>query len=413
MAIVRPFKGIRPAKGKASEIASPPYDVINSEEAREFVKDKPYSFLHVVKPEIDLPEDIDLYDDKVYAKGRENLDKLINDKMMIQDNVDSLYIYQQVMGDHKQTGIVACASVDDYINDIIKKHEHTREDKENDRARHVETLDANTGPVFLTYKADMELKDIIAQFIATKEPEYDFTDENNIRHILYVLSEKETIDKVLSIFDHIEYLYVADGHHRSAAAVRVAKKKREENPSYTGNEEYNYFLSVIFPDDEMMIMDYNRAVHDLNNHSVQSFTDAVKENFDIEEMHAQYKPDDLHRFGMYIDSKWYKLTAKNDIIPDDPVKSLDVSILQENVLNPLLGIENPRKDKRIDFIGGIRGLKELERLVDSGKFKVAFALYPTSISQLISVADSGKVMPPKSTWFEPKLRSGMVIHRLS
>lgn len=413
MAIVRPFKGIRPAKGKAAEIASPPYDVINSEEAREFVKDKPYSFLHVVKPEIDLPEDIDLYDDKVYAKGRENLDKLIDDRMMIQDNVDSFYIYQQIMGDHKQTGIVACASADDYIKDIIKKHEHTREDKENDRARHVETLDANTGPVFLTYKADMELKDIIAQFNATKEPEYDFTDENNIRHILYVLSEKETIDRVVSIFDHIEYLYVADGHHRSAAAVRVANKKRDENPSYTGNEEYNYFLSVIFPDDEMMIMDYNRAVHDLNSHSVQSFIDAVKEKFTVEEMQSQYKPDDLHRFSMYIDSKWYKLTAKNEIIPDDPVKSLDVSILQENVLNPLLGIENPRKDKRIDFIGGIRGLKELEKLVDSGKFKVAFALYPTSISQLISVADSGKVMPPKSTWFEPKLRSGMVIHRLS
>lgn len=413
MAIVRPFRGIRPAKGKAADIASPPYDVINSEEARDFVKDKPYSFLHVVKPEIDLPEDMDLYDDRVYAKGRENLDKLVNDGLMIQDNTDSLYIYQQVMGDHKQTGIVACASADDYINDIIKKHEHTREDKENDRAKHVETLDANSGPVFLTYKADMEIKDIIASFIASSEPAYDFTDENSVRHILYVLSDKETIDRIVSVFDHIEYLYVADGHHRSAAAVRVAKRKREQHPDYTGDEEFNFFLSVIFPDDEMLIMDYNRVVHDLNGHADEAFIDAIKEKFDVEEVSGQYKPEDVHRFGMYMNSKWYRLTAKDAIIPDDPVKSLDVAILQDNVLNPLLGIENPRKDKRIDFIGGIRGMKELVRLVDSGKFKVAFALFPTSITQLISVADSGQVMPPKSTWFEPKLRSGMVIHRLS
>ncbi len=414
MAIVKPFKGVRPIKEKVSEIASPPYDVINSKEAKEYVKEKPLSFLHVVKPEIDLPENIDLYDESVYKKGRENLDKLINEGHMIIEDEDVFYIYQQIMGDHKQTGIVACASVDDYINDIIKKHEHTREDKENDRAKHVEVLNANTGPVFLTYKANQKIKEIVENFINNSSPEYDFTDELNVRHIFYVLKDKSLIEEIKNLFERIEYLYVADGHHRSAAAVRVAKKKREELQEYTGNEEFNYFLSVIFPDDEMMIMDYNRVIKDLNNYSFEEFLKKIEEHFTIEEKDNKYKPEAMHTFGMYIDNKWYKLTAKEDILQtSDPVKSLDVYILQEYLLKPILGIENPRKDKRINFIGGIRGLEELEKLVNSKEYKVAFSMFPTSIKQLMNVADNGQVMPPKSTWFEPKLRSGIIIHRLS
>lgn len=413
MAIVKPFRGIRPAKDKVADIASPPYDVINSKEAREYVKDKPISFMHVVKPEVDLPEGTDIYDESVYQKGRENLDKLISDGNLIQDETDSLYIYKQIMGDHEQIGIVACASADDYINDIIKKHEHTREVKENDRAKHVKTLDANTGPVFLTYKANTAIKNIVNDYMDSHDSEYDFTDELNVRHILYVVSEQNVIDKLVELFAGIEYLYVADGHHRSAAGTRVAKEKRAELPDFTGTEEFNYFLSVIFPDDEMLIMDYNRVVKDLKGLSNDDFMKTISEKFDIEEQSTQHKPQSVHTFGMYIDSKWYKLTAKKDIISEDPVKSLDVYILQEHLLTPVLGIGDPRKDERINFIGGIRGLGELEKLVNSGEYKVAFAMYPTSITQLIEVADAGRVMPPKSTWFEPKLRSGLVTHRLS
>ncbi len=413
MAIVKPFKGIRPVKEKVGDIASPPYDVINSKEAREYVKDKPISFMHVVKPEVDLPEGIDIYDESVYQKGRENLDKLIADGNLMQDETESLYIYKQIMGEHEQTGIVACASADDYINDVIKKHEHTREVKENDRAKHVETLDANTGPVFLTYKADKEIKKIINDYIDSHECEYDFTDELNVRHIMYVVSEQNVIDRIVQLFGGIEFLYVADGHHRSAAGTRVAKKKRSEHPDYTGKEEFNYFLSVIFPDDEMLIMDYNRAVRDLKGMNDNEFKKVIAENFEIEEQPSQYKPQSVHTFGMYLNNKWYKLTARNNIISEDPVKSLDVYILQEHLLTPVLDIGDPRKDERISFIGGIRGLAELEKLVNSGDYKVAFAMYPTSIHQLIEVADAGRVMPPKSTWFEPKLRSGLVTHRLS
>lgn len=413
MATVKPFRGIRPVREKVAKIASPPYDVISSKEAREYVKDKPISFMHVVKPEVDLPEGTDIYDESVYQKGRENLDKLISDGNLIQDETDSLYIYKQIMGEHEQVGIVACASADDYINDIIKKHEHTREVKENDRAKHVKTLDANTGPVFLTYKSNGEIKKIVNAYMDSHDCEYDFTDELNVRHILYVMSEQNVIDRIVQLFEHIDYLYVADGHHRSAAGTRVALEKRKEFPDYTGDEEFNYFLSVIFPDDEMLIMDYNRVVRDLKGLSGDDFIKTISQKFDIEEQSGQHKPDTVHTFGMYMDGKWYKLTAKKDIISDDPVKSLDVYILQEHLLTPVLDIGDPRKDERINFIGGIRGLGELEKLVNSGEYKVAFAMHPTSITQLIEVADAGRVMPPKSTWFEPKLRSGLVTHRLS
>lgn len=413
MAIVKPFKAIRPKKDEVGKIASPPYDVMNSEEAREYVKDRPLSFMQVVKPEVDLPEDTDIYDEAVYDKGRENLDRLIEEGHLIEEDKEAIYIYRQQMNEHEQTGIVACASVDDYINDIIKKHEHTREVKENDRAKHVETLNANTGPVFLTYKSRESIKDIINDFINDHESTYDFTDELGVRHILYVVDDDNVIEKLTGEFDSIDYLYVADGHHRSAAATRVAEKKREENPDYTGNEEFNYFLSVIFPDDEMLIMDYNRAVKDLAGLAEDEFMDSISEKFSIDENDGKYSPEGRHYFGMYINGKWYKLKAKQDIIDSDPVKSLDVYILQEHLLSPVLGIGDPRKDERVKFIGGIRGLEELERLVDSGKFSVAFSMFPTSIRQLMEVADAGRVMPPKSTWFEPKLRSGLFTHRLS
>ncbi|MCK4524606.1 DUF1015 domain-containing protein, partial [candidate division WOR-3 bacterium] len=400
MAIIKAFKGIRPIKDKVAEIASPPYDVMNSQEARVFVENNPISFLHVVKPEVDLPEDINIYDDQVYQKGRENFDKLINDGNLIQDRIKALYIYKQIMGSHQQIGIVACTSVDDYKNDIIKKHEHTREVKENDRAKHVEVLDANAGPVFLTYKSNHQIKKIIDYYIEAHKPEYDFTDELNVKHILYVVKEEYVISELVDLFARIDYLYVADGHHRSAAGTRVAMKKREENPNFTGKEEFNYFLSVIFPDDEMLIMDYNRVVKDLNGMNKDELINKIEENFDIKEWNGKCKPEKSHDFGMYIDNKWYKLSAKESIVvSSDPVKSLDAYILQEHLLSPVLGIGDPRKDKRIKFVGGIRGLEELEKLVDSGDFKVAFSMFPTSITSLMNVADAGKVMPPKSTWF--------------
>lgn len=414
MAIIKAFKGIRPIKDKVAEIASPPYDVMNSKEARVFVENNPISFLHVVKPEVDLPENINIYDEQVYQKGRENLDKLINDGNLIQDKENSLYIYKQIMGKHTQIGIVACASVDDYINDIIKKHEHTREVKENDRAKHVKILDANTGPVFLTYKSNHQIKKIINYYIESHEPEYDFTDELNVKHILYIVKEEYVISELVDLFGRIDCLYVADGHHRSAAGTRVAMEKRKENPNFTGKEEFNYFLSVIFPDDEMLIMDYNRSVKDLNGMNKGEFISKVEEYFDIKEWNGKCKPENTHTFGMYIDNNWYKLSAKESIFhSSDPVKSLDAYILQEHLLSPILGIGDPRKDERIKFIGGIRGLEELEKLVDSGDYKVAFSMFPTTITSLMDVADAGKVMPPKSTWFEPKLRSGIVIHKLS
>ncbi|TYB30914.1 MAG: DUF1015 domain-containing protein [Candidatus Mcinerneyibacterium aminivorans] len=418
MAELKPFKGLRPKENLVDEIASPPYDVLDSEEAREKVKDNPYSFLHVVKPEVDLPRDIDLYDDKVYQKAKENLDRLINKNWMIQDEKECFYIYRQKMNDHVQTGLMAAASVDDYEQSVIKKHEHTRKKKEEDRTKHVDTLDANTGPVFLTYKAKKEIDNIVQNYIENNKPVYNFKSDDGIEveHTFWVVDDSDAINKIKNEFDKIDTLYIADGHHRSKAAQRARDLKKKRNDNHTGNEEYNYFLSVIFPHNQMYIMDYNRVVKDLNGMSKDEFIDAIKQNFKVEEFGSKekfYKPSEKHFFGMYLDGKWYKLKAKEESFDqNDPIESLDVAILQKNLLSPILNIGNPRTDERIKFVGGIRGMKELVKLVENDGYKVAFSMYPTSIEQLMDVADANKVMPPKSTWFEPKLRSGLCVHLL-
>lgn len=413
MVQIRPFRGLRPIPEKISEIAAPPYDVLDSDEAREKVKDNPISFLHVNKPEIDLDPTINLYDSQVYAKGAENLKRLIADKILIQDKKPFFYIYKQKMGEHEQVGLVAVASVENYVQNKIKKHEHTRPDKELDRATHIDHLNAQAGPVFLTYRAQDEIDNLI-KIGMNEEPTYEFVGDYDVVHTFYVVNDDELIQKIQTAFQKIEALYVADGHHRSAAAVRVRDKRKNVNPNHTGEESYNFFLSVIFPDSQMKILDYNRAVVDLNGNSTEEFLVKVKEKFDVEPHGPEaYHPEAHHTFGMYLKNQWYVLQAKeNTFDAKDPIKRLDVSILQENLLNPILGIENPRTDERIKFIGGIRGLQELEKLVNGGKYAVAFALFPTSIDQLMAVADANEVMPPKSTWFEPKLRSGVVIHKL-
>src|SRR6056297_1153426 len=385
MADIRPFKGLRPKENLVEKIASPPYDVLNSEEAREMVKDNPYSFLHVVKPEIDLPKSVDHYSEKVYKKAEENLKKLIEKNWMIQDNKNCFYIYKQKMEEHEQIGIMAAASVDEYENNIIKKHEYTRKVKEEDRTKHVDTLDANTGPVFLTYRSKKELDKIINEYIKNNKPVYDFASDDGIKveHIFWVVNDDETISKIKNNFENIDVLYIADGHHRSKAAQRARDIKKEQNNNHTGDEEYNYFLSVIFPHDQMYIMDYNRVVKDLNELNKDEFLDLIKSNFHIEEYGKKdnpYKPQKIHTFGMYLNGNWYKLEAKKHGYDEKhPIKSLDVSILQKNLLEPVLNIGNPRTDERINFVGGIRGMKELEKLVDSDDYKVAFSMYPTSI----------------------------------
>jgi uncharacterized protein (DUF1015 family) len=413
MAVVRPFKAIRPRKDLAEKVAALPYDVMDSDEAREMVKGNPYSFLHVDKAEIDLDRSIDLYDKKVYEKASENLNKMIEDGVLVEENKPCLYIYRLIMNGKSQTGIVGCTSVDEYMNNIIKKHEFTRAEKEQDRINHVDYCDAHTGPIFLTYRNRKDLHDIMDAW-TKKEPVYNFKAEDGISHIVWVIDDEATINKIKELFGKIDYLYIADGHHRAASAVKVGAKRRKENPNYTGEEEFNFFLSVIFPDSDLNVMDYNRVVKDLNGLSSKEYMDKVSEKFEISEYNGEgcFKPTSKNTYGMYLDSKWYKLTAKQGTFnPNDPVERLDVSILQNNLLRPILGIEDPRTDKRIDFIGGIRGLKELEKRVNEG-MKVAFSMYPTTVDDLMSIADAGKVMPPKSTWFEPKLRSGLFVHKL-
>lgn len=413
MAIVKPFKGIRPQKKLVDKVAALPYDVMNTEEAREMVKENPYSFLHVDKAQIDMDKNINQYDKSVYEKAKSNLYKMIEDKIYIQDEQKSMYIYRQIMDGRVQTGIVACTSIDDYMNNIIKKHENTRAEKEQDRVNHVDFCNANTGPIFLTYKNVSEIDKIVNEW-TEKEPEYNFVAEDGISHIVWVINDKNTVEQLENLFSKVNYLYIADGHHRAASAVRVGKMRREQFKDYDGTEEFNFFLSVIFPSEDLYVMDYNRVVKDLNGNSSEEFMKKVGEKFTIEEHfnNEQYKPCEKCTFGMYLDNKWYKLTAKNGTYDEkDPVDSLDVSILQNNLLRPILNIEDPRTSDRIDFIGGIRGLKELERRVNDG-MKVAFSMYPTSINELMNIADAGKVMPPKSTWFEPKLRSGIFVHEL-
>ena len=411
MAVIRPFRAIRPTPDKAEKVAALPYDVVNSREAAEIAKDNPYSFLHVDKAEIDLPDGTDIYSPEVYAKAKENLYKMIDTGVFIQDESPLLYVYELTMDGRSQTGLVACASIDEYLNGTIKKHELTREDKEQDRIRHVDICDANTGPIFLAYRTVDEISSAV-ESVKEKTPVYDFTADDGIGHRAWVIDDENMINRLVELFKNVPALYIADGHHRNASAAKVGLKRRAENPGYTGEEEFNYYLSVIFPSDELKILDYNRVVRDLNGMSGDELLNKLSEKFTVRETEGRAKPEKTCDFGMYMDGKWYMLTAKDEIRSDDAVRGLDVSILQDNVLIPILGIGDIRTDKRIDFVGGIRGLGELEKRVDSGEMKLAFAMYPTSIEQLMKIADENKIMPPKSTWFEPKLRSGLFIHSL-
>ncbi|MDX2437808.1 MAG: DUF1015 family protein [Acidobacteriota bacterium] len=412
MARIQPFRGWRPRPDLCSEVASPPYDVLSSAEAREMASDNPVSFLHVVKPEIDLDPNVNVYSPEVYATGAANLKKLMDDGVLVREATPALYLYRQRMGDHVQTGLVAGASVDEYEADLIKKHEHTRPVKEDDRTRHIDTLNANTGPVFLTYKATPDV-DRLVERLTEAEPTYNFVAPDGIQHVLWVVSEVGDRDALVDAFAGIPELYVADGHHRSAAGTRIRAMRRDANPGHRGDESYNFFLSVIFPDNQMMILDYNRLVKDLNDLDPAAVLERAGQHFEVERV-ENGRPAGPRSFGMYLEGQWYRLTAKEASIPeDDPVNRLDVAILQNNLLAPVLGIGDPRKDERIDFVGGIRGLGELEKRVDSGEWAVAFAFHPTSIQQLFAVADAGLVMPPKSTWFEPKLRSGLIVRPLA
>jgi uncharacterized protein (DUF1015 family) len=413
MAILKAFKGFRPVKDKVSLVASRPYDVMNSEEAKIEAGDNVYSFLNVVKPEIDLPDDIDHYSPLVYQKAKENFDKLLKDGIFFQDKQDCLYIYQLTMNGRKQTGIVGCAAVDDYFNDVIKKHELTRPDKEEDRKNHVRVANMNAEPVFFAYPNHAALDYVVNKIIEAK-PEYDFTSEDGIQHTFWVVNKADDVKMIIDLFATIRATYVADGHHRTAAAALVGKERRDANPNHTGKEEYNYFLAVHFPDNQLQIMDYNRVVKDLNGLNEEQVLEKISQNFIVEgKGTTTYRPHALHNFGMYLNKKWYSLTAKSGTFNDtDPIGVLDVTILSDKILAPIFNIKDLRTDKRIDFVGGLRGLGELEKRVNSGEMKVAFALYPVTMKQLIDIADTGNIMPPKTTWFEPKLRSGLVVHSL-
>lgn len=412
MSVLKPFRALRPSKEVADKVAALPYDVMNSKEAYEMAKDNELSFLHIDKAEIDLPEDTYIYDEKVYEKANENLNKLINNGVFNKDSKPNLYIYSQTWRGKTQTGIVGCTSIDDYINNVIKKHELTRADKEADRIHHVDTLDANTGPIFLAYRKNETLADIISNWQSTHDKEYCFV-SGDVEQTVWVIDDENTVNSIVDEFKAIPSLYIADGHHRAASAVKVGLKRREQHPDYTGEEEFNFFLSVLFCADDLAIMDYNRVIADLNGYDKESFIEKISENFNVEKAGKEaYAPTKRHKFGMYLDNEWYELTAKENTFDEsDPVLSLDVSILQNNLISPVLNINDPRTDKRIDFVGGIRGLKELERRANSD-MKLAFSMYPTSLAELMAIADAGKTMPPKSTWFEPKLLSGLFIHEL-
>ena len=412
MAIVKPFVCIRPVEALAAQVAALPYDVYNRKEAREAVKDHPLSFLNMDRPETQFPDDTDMYDPKVYEKAKELLKARLADHTYLTDEDQSYYLYQLTMDGRSQTGIVACCSIDDYVSGVIKKHENTREEKEQDRIRHVDVMNAQTGPIFLAYRQNEVLGQIMEQ-VMLERPLYDFVSEDGIGHRVWKVRKAEQNQKIEAVFAQVPATYIADGHHRAASAVKVGLKRRQENPDYTGAEPFNYFLSVLFPEDQLMIMPYNRVVKDLNGLSMEKFFTAVHERFDVAQIGSEpYAPTKKGTFGMYLKGVWYLLKVKDEYRSDDPVSGLDVSILQDHLLGPVLGIGDPRIDKRIDFIGGIRGLKELERRV-SEDMTVAFSMYPTSIQELFEVADAGKLMPPKSTWFEPKLRSGLFIHKLT
>lgn len=410
MAIIKPFKAYRPRREIVSEVAALPYDVYNREEAKKAVEGKPLSFLRFDRAETAFDDSVDIYAPCVYEKAKELLDGMIERGDYVEDAAPMYYLYELVMDGRSQTGIVACASIEDYESGVIMKHENTREDKEIDRITHVDTCNAQTGPIFLAYRAQAAIDAIVAK-IKAHPAENDFVSEDGITHRVWLVTDAADIAAIEHAFSEMSQIYIADGHHRAASAVKVGIKRRNANPNHTGEEEYNYFLSVLFPHDQLKILPYNRVVHDLNGYTADAFIDAVKADFEVEAVTEAYQPEEKAAFGMYLDGIWYKLRAKSHILSEDPVDGLDVSILQDHLLAPVLGIEDPRTDKRIDFIGGIRGLSELERRADSD-MKLAFSMYPTSIEELFAVADAKRLMPPKSTWFEPKLRSGIFIHKL-
>lgn len=412
MAQIRPFRAYRPKQGLESRIAALPYDVYNREEACKVVRQNPYSFLGIDRAETQFGAEVDTYAPEVYEKAHSMLQEQIAEGRFIQDESLCYYLYEQTMNGRSQTGIVACASIDDYQNQVIKKHENTRADKEQDRIRHVDVCNMQTGPIFLAYRSNQVLRELVGN-ARQKQPVYDFVSEDGVGHRVWVIDDAASVEAVSAAFEKLPALYIADGHHRCASAVKVGLKRREEHPDYDGTEEYNYFLSVLFPDEELHILDYNRVVKDLNGFSTEEFLQKVEENFTIEKVGDEpYSPTKKGTFGMYLERTWYALTAKDGIKSEDAVAGLDVSLLQDYLLSPILGIGDPKTDKRIDFVGGIRGLKELEMRVEKD-MKVAFSMYPTSIGELFAVADAGRLMPPKSTWFEPKLRSGLFLHELS
>lgn len=411
MANIIPFRAVRPRRDLAAKIAALPYDVYNREEARKIVENDEYTFLRIDRPETQFPEAYDMYAPEVYERAREMLEEMIRDGLFVEEKKRAYYVYELVMNGRSQVGIGACASVDDYDRQIIKKHENTRADKEADRIRHVDVCSAQTGPIFLAYRR----REVIEQEVKAameKEPVYDFTANDQITHRLWVIDDEECVERIRQEFLKVDTIYIADGHHRCASAVRVSKKRRAKYPSYTGEEEFNYFLSVLFPDDQLMIMDYNRVVSSLNGYGQQEFIEKVKDIFQVKFMGSEpCKPQKKGEIGMYLKGGWYRLTVDSTEYTGNPVEDLDVAILQRKLLEPVLGIVDPKTDNRIDFVGGIRGIQELERRVHTDA-EAAFAMYPTDIHELFAVSDAEQLMPPKSTWFEPKLRSGLLIHRI-
>ena len=413
MANIKPFRAVRPANEYVKMVAELPYDVMNRDEAKQIAKDNKYSYLHIDRAEIDLDDNIDEHDEEVYLKAKENLDKFIKNNILVRDDKDAIYIYREIVNDRAQTGIVACVAVDDNINGVVKKHEYTKPDKELDRTNHIKYCNANTGTVLLTYKNQEEIQKIIDYYVYFMTPIYDFKTEDGVIHTIWKVEKERDVVDLINEFAKVENLYIADGHHRCAAAENIALEERRKNPNYTGEEEFNYYTAMIAPDTDLKVMDYNRVVKDLNGFTENEFLDKVKEKFIVQEVDKNYKPAGKGRVGMYLNNKWYEIEfGKEYLEGEDVVETLDISILQNHILDKILGIKNPRTDKRIDFIGGIRGPKEIERRVEAD-MKVGFLMYPTHIDELISVADANKIMPAKSTWFEPKVRCGLFLHELN
>lgn len=414
MAVIKPFKAIRPAKQYVDMVAELPYDVMNREEAKEMGEKNKYSFIHIDRAEIDLDDEVDEHDEAVYLKARENLDNFRNNDILVKEKQDCIYIYRETMNGRDQIGLVACVSVDDSINGVIKIHEYTKPDKELDRTKHIKYCNANTGTILLTYKNREKVDELVDFYVKNELPLYDFMSDDGVFHTVWRIDRQQDLDELVSEFDKIPYLYIADGHHRSASAVNVAKEKRLENPNYTGDEEFNYYIAMIAPENNLEVLDYNRVVKDLNGNTKEEFLNKIAQKFEIERVakNKQYKPEQKGTVGMFLDGDWYKIKFDDKSINDpDEVKSLDISILQDNILDDILGIKDPRRDKRIDFVGGIRGIDELEKRVNED-MKVAFAMYPTELTELMAVADANKIMPAKSTWFEPKVRCGLFLHEL-